>query len=225
MYKACELAKGDYLLLLDHDDEYFPITLDRVSYYIKAFFSEEIVALRAKCIDEFGKPIGKDYKVDTYITTEGFIRYRVGMMQELMLVGKTSILKEISAKIKSGFTYAFVAAQISQKYKSIYPNEALRIYHTTSPNSFTNNSSLNLKFPDAKVEQNFILWNSYAKYLIYKPIQTLKEFIHTNSLIYKYKIKYQKTPLTNNLLRFIFNLTYPLGMAKLLFYKFTKRQI
>ena len=58
MYKACEMADGEYLFLLDHDDMYTDNALERVLWYITNYCNREVVAVRPRCVSEDGILLG-----------------------------------------------------------------------------------------------------------------------------------------------------------------------
>ncbi|MFZ1527340.1 MAG: glycosyltransferase family 2 protein [Ferruginibacter sp.] len=225
MHKACEIAAGEYLFLLDHDDIFTGNALERVAWYIANYCNGEVVAVRPRCVSEKGLLLGPSYRKKIFISTEGEMRYNEGMMAELMTAGRTEVMKEAAAHMQPGYTYAFLMAKISEKYKMVYPDEALRIYDMSVPTSFSNNRSVNTRFPQAKVDQYFYLWQSYSAYVHKNLLQTLREMMHTHSLIHRYKLKPSGYKLKAPLLKILFYLTAPAGIIKSLVFKMTGKKI
>ena len=146
-------------------------------------------------------------------------------MAELMTAGRTDVMKEASFLMQPGYTYAFLMAKISEKYKMVYPDEPLRIYDLSVPTSFSNNRSVNTRFPRAKVDQYFYLWQSYAAFVHKNLPQTLREMVHTHSLIHRYKLAASEYKLKAPLLKILFYLTAPAGIIKSLLFKMAGKKI
>ena len=211
--KASELAKGEVIGTLDQDDLLTSNCLENVVKYAKLYFRDSAVAcIAGRCIDQNGNFIGNKFKKKISVHYNGYVRYREGITSELIVFSKTSVIRDYSKFMKKGFTYGLLWAKISEHYKTVYVNDVLRIYNMNNPDSYTNDGKLNLRFPKEKVEMNMMVFHSYRKYLIYRPLLTFRQMVHTQFLRKKYNIENHLSK--SKLLNIVFNLTYIFGLTK-----------
>jgi glycosyltransferase involved in cell wall biosynthesis len=190
-YKGCELACGKYVGLLDHDDQYVSNIIEKVTNFLSdpILENEKIAGLVGRCIDQNGKLIGPLFEKNWQISNEGEIRYIHGYLSEFVLFTKREILLEYLRMLKRGYTYGFLWAKISEKYNYIYVNDVFRVYDMSIPSSYTNNRTINIRYPEAKVEMRFHIWNSYRRFIFHQKCLTFKESVHIVFLIMKYRLK------------------------------------
>lgn len=213
--KASELSSGEIIGTLDHDDQLTPTCLEKVAEYAENHFSEEDVScIAGRCIDKNGNLIGKKFKKDISVHYDGYIRYKEGMMEELIVFSKTSVIKEYSKHMQKGYTYGLLWAKLSTKYKTVFVNDIFRIYDTSVATSYTNSKTLNTRFPEKHVEMNIIILDIYKKYLKYQLILTAKQLIHSNYLIIKHKIKLKNLQKTSSMIKALLYISKPLGYVK-----------
>lgn len=211
--KASELATGEIIGTLDHDDQLTPNSLEKVVEYAQQYFIESSIGcIAGRCENQNGAFIGNKFRKNISVHYDGHIRYKEGITSELIVFSKTSVIKEYSKFMKKGFTYGLLWAKISEHYRTVYVNDVFRIYDTGNPTSYTNDNKLNLRFPEEKVEMNMMVFYSYRKYLIYKPLLTFKQMVHTQFLRKKYNVGNQLSK--SKLLNTTFNLTYIFGLFK-----------
>jgi len=217
--KGCELAEGDYICALAHDDEYVPNALKIAKKYIQKYVGENIAGVTGRCVDQNGKLIGKPFEKNIQLEYEGVIRYKMKITAELLNITKRTILEQYVQNLKKGITEGYFYAKISEKYKYVFVNDVFRIYHTDVDTSFTNNSDVNLRYPSALVEKNLSVWNSYINLLQQHPFLVLKQAVYTNYLIIKYKIQLDPDLTKARKIKFILRVTFPFGYLRYLFKK------
>lgn len=163
---GCTLAEGEYIVNLDHDDQFLPETLSIAKNYIDKYCKRKNIAgICGRCIDMNGKMMGKIFVKNCFEEHMGRVVFKMGS-PELIHFSKREIVKETARLMKPGYTSGFIWAELSKKYNYIYTNEVLRIYDTQLETSYTNNPKYFLKYPQYQAEalKHFLIcYRSYLK--------------------------------------------------------------
>lgn len=184
VYTACLIAEGEYVAVLDHDDQLMPAALIIVKKYIDTYCNDGLVAgVCGRCINESGLLIGKKFDSDCILANEGEIRFKQGITSELFQFSKLEIVTPIFELMKPGYTNGFVWAKISEQYKYIYINDVLRVYDTALPTSYSNTSGMLVKYPEAKaaaLRATILFYRPYLKFNIFYGSQVIGSYLrHT----------------------------------------------
>lgn len=164
-YEASLLATGDYACILDHDDKILPKTLERVSEILAGNSDNSVIGVCGRCVDEFGRFIGKPFPENSFIANEGIVRFQIGVTEELFQFTKIQCLRDFFCEMKPGYTNGYVWAKLSKNFNYIYVNEIFREYDTGLPTSYSNSKTAPIRFPHAKAESMLAIINSFDGYL------------------------------------------------------------
>lgn len=184
VYRGCLIAEGEYVAVLDHDDQLTSDALVVVRKYIDTSCDDEIVAgVCGRCVNESGLLIGRKFDSDCILANEGEIRFKQGITSELFQFSKLEIIMPIFELMKPGYTNGFVWAKISEHYKYIYVNDVLRVYDTALPTSYSNTRDMLVRYPEAKAEalrEAILSYRPYLKHNIIYGSQTIGSYLrHT----------------------------------------------
>lgn len=146
--EAISLAKGEFLLPFDGDDECFPNALE---VFIEEYsnipdqLKDKVCAVTGLCEDQFGNRIGDTYPTDPYYS-DAFTSYAIeGIQGEKWGFTKTTVLKGICINndiISKGLIPESLIWNLIAKegYETKYINKILRIYHVNVENSLSSTS-------------------------------------------------------------------------------------
>jgi len=136
-------SKGEFLILLDHDDMIKQNALDRFNFYLDSFNipqDKKIAGIISNCDDENGNLVGTPFPNSPFV--DGFfeIMFDHGVRGEKFFCYKTEIMKEFNFPLEDKYVpESTVMWNISSKYKTIFINESLRTY--VLPQKESNNLS------------------------------------------------------------------------------------
>lgn len=179
--QAISLAKGEFLLTFDGDDECHPNALevfDEAYSNIPDHLKDKVCAVTGLCEDQFGNKVGDDYPTDPYYS-DSFRSYAIdGIDGEKWGFTKTSILKGIKVNnaIKSNglIPESLIWNLIAKEgYETLYINKILRIYHINVENSLSSTSLGNRAFGSVIHCVAMFNW-FFSKYYLQSPIFFLK---------------------------------------------------
>jgi glycosyltransferase involved in cell wall biosynthesis len=179
-----EKAIGQFLIFLDHDDQIKPYALDR---FIENWDSlspnqkENVAGMMALCEDENGKIVGTKFPRSPDINSFFNLMFDEGLRGEKFFCYKTSVMKENNFKLVDRYVpESNVMYRISAKYKTLFFNEALRVYNQpklngdnlTNMNSFEYPTGFRLHFLDLLNNYRFkfrlrILFSFLFNYSLY----------------------------------------------------------
>lgn len=146
--QAISLAKGEFILPFDGDDECFPNALEVLNdeySIIPDDLKDNVCAVTGLCEDQCGNRIGDTYPTDPFYS-DSFKSYAIeGISGEKWGFTKTSILRgiKINEKIKSNglIPESLIWNLIAKEgYETKYINKTLRIYHINVENSLSSTS-------------------------------------------------------------------------------------
>lgn len=211
-FTACTIAEGEYACILDHDDELYENTIERVIQYIEKNKEDKtFVGVCGRCIDEDGILIGSKFSFLEKISTESEIRFKYKNTSEFLHFTKVNVMKEVFSKMKRGYTNGFCWVYITQTYRYLYINDVFRIYNTRVSTSHSNTKKINKSTVEGQLEGLKYIINSQAKYFKYNmsySIRLLYQF-----LVYSHISK-------ENLFRNIKGVIFPINLVICFFYPF-----
>lgn len=217
VYEGSLIAEGDFVCILDQDDELTPNALSGVSNIIKNFSILEnprIAGVCGRCVDEKGKLIGKNFPEEAFKANEGDIRFKLKEYCELLQFTKTQLIRDHFVHMKPGFTNGFLWARISESHDYIFSNLVVRVYDTYNPESYSNNKSMILSYPKNKALNLKGIVNSYAKYAIYNIPYTLRKLSSMNRYNYIGQHRMKVSDFKGLLLKCLFVISVPIGFCK-----------
>lgn len=199
---AIKEARGEFLNILDSDDELLPKCLETL---LKAWDAipvdqrkdyREVVAL---CEDEFGKQIGPCFPVDLNESSIKDVFRRVQSPEysvEHASLQRTDLSKENLFLDPEGVTDSFesiIWLKWLSHYRSYFMNDIVKIYYTANSDSITNvykkgltkNACVSYLFR----EQYFL--NHWSEYIFpfSKRIKTTLYYLSWKNILNKYKVK------------------------------------
>lgn len=200
---AIEEARGEYINILDSDDELLPLCLETLLKGWDAIPVEqrhdyrEVVAL---CEDEFGKQIGPCFPDDLNSCSIKEVFRRVQAPEfsvEHVSLQRTDLSKSNLFLDPEGVTDSFesiIWLKWLSHYRSFFMNDILKRYYTANMDSITNiykkgltkNACISYLFR----EQYFLNhWNEYI-FSISKRIKTTLYYLAWKNILNKYKVNY-----------------------------------
>lgn len=165
-------ARGEYLLILDSDDELVPNALEK---YYEAWMSidqnirGEYREVVARNIDEYGNQLSTPYPDDINLMPKYTALRIANKTGQHISVNRTSVLKENPFPEPEGVKFVnecILWKNLDSKYRSYYINEVLYVYYRDIPDSLTHTKG------KKKNTQHCINWlwfyiktiESYGKY-------------------------------------------------------------
>ena len=146
---ATEQARGEYLCMIDSDDEYLPNAIETLVDAWKRIPAEkrhlyrEVVGLSQ---DEHGKQVGASFPegINDASIKEAFkIVQRPELCYEHANMNRTILLKENPFINPEGVTdspESVIWWRLAKQYKSYFINDVLKVYYTESSDSITNSN-------------------------------------------------------------------------------------
>lgn len=218
LFQAVSLAKGEFFLPFDGDDECFSHALEvfnkeycDIPYHQK----DKICAVTGLCQDQFGNRIGDIYPTDPYYS-DPFKSYAImGISGEKWGFTKTSVLKgiDINSNIKSkglipeGLIWNLIA---KEGYETKYINKILRIYHLNVENSLSSTNLNNRAF--GSVIHCIAMFNWFFKDNHFKSpsffLKNLYVLLRASKYL-TYNLKDYVKSLDSNIIKFLIIILWP----------------
>jgi glycosyltransferase involved in cell wall biosynthesis len=134
-------AKGDFFILLDHDDEIKLDAFDRFEYYWNIYGRDDIVGIMSNCMDSNNKLVGTPFPSSPMITGFFEMIFDHKVRHEKFFCYRAEIMKMYNFPLIDRYVpESTVMWNISADYKTIFINESLRVYNL--PEKGGNNLSL-----------------------------------------------------------------------------------
>jgi glycosyltransferase involved in cell wall biosynthesis len=128
-------ARGELFLTLDSDDGCIPEALERFKYHwdaIPAVEKDKFSAVTVLCKDQNGNLVGDRFPRDVMDSDSIEVTFKYGVGGEKWGFQRTVVLRQFpfpSVPNSKFISESVVWFALSQKYKTRFVNEALRIYH------------------------------------------------------------------------------------------------
>ena len=211
--KALEIAKGEYIIILDQDDEIYENGLDVFDSLLLKYSSEENIAgVCARCDDINRNLIGNRFKHQDFIAFDQEVRLSLKEKAEFFQCTQADLLRDHVDDYKVGYTNGFLWNRISRSHRFIYTNNIVRTYKYNE-DSVTNTT--NLSYVNAQFEQQleYITDNwDYIKNINYRSFKILVQFcriaIHSHLSLNKTKKLMSKKSY------FYINITWSIGKIR-----------
>lgn len=204
-------ARGQFTLILDHDDEVVPTALDTLLNHWEAFVGnhDRLTGVSGRCRDENGKFVGTPLPVSPLVTNELELRHVYKVRGELAGIVRTDVLREAFSEFERGMTHGLMWYRIARRYNTICTNDVVRIYHTDVPTSMSRAGG---RYPEAAKRAVLCYLNENADYIG----RDLPFFVKQTVLYARYCRYAGKAPgessreLKSRLLRFVYRACVPL---------------
>lgn len=157
-------ARGQFTLILDHDDEVVPTALDTLMNHWEAFVGnhDRLTGVSGRCCDENGKFVGTPLPMSPMVTNELDLRHIYKVRGELAGIVRTDVLREAFSEFERGMTHGLMWYRIARRYNTICTNDVVRIYHTDVPTSM---SRAEIRYPKAAMRAAMCYLNENADYI------------------------------------------------------------
>jgi glycosyltransferase involved in cell wall biosynthesis len=133
---AMKHARGELFLVLDSDDSCVSEALERFAHHWLSIPEErrkDFSGVCALCKTLSGKIVGKKFPADVFESDNHEIVYRYRITGEKWRFHRTAVLREFPfpepERKVSNYQDGIIWMRIARKYRELYINEALRIYH------------------------------------------------------------------------------------------------
>jgi glycosyltransferase involved in cell wall biosynthesis len=184
--KGVKIAKGELFLIVDSDDALVATALETLwSYWssIPADKKADFNSISARCIDQFGRPLGPELPGKVFDSDMVSIYMLHGLRVERCLAIVTEILRKFPFRddIQKCFVpESLVWWHMAEHYKTRFINEALRIYFIKDQISITNPKHLTIMQVRAAMLWHIAFLNKYfqARYLWHSPQEFLRMAVH-----------------------------------------------
>lgn len=166
--EAVRRANGRYFLIADADDAFVSYALERMHEAYIEFEGTTASTLRGvvcNCVDQFGTLVGSPVTGAPRISDLFQIRYREGVSGEKWGFTLTEIMREhpFNTEIDRFVPETSVWFPINAKYKSVYINDALRVYYRNESGAESLSSTRRVRYPAGRA---------------YHDMQRINEFLH-----------------------------------------------
>lgn len=175
-------AKGELFLNFDSDDACLPTALERFKYHwyqIPIERKDRFSAVTCLCQDENGAVVGTYFPSDVIDSDSLEIRYKYKVKGEKWGFHRTEVLKYFPFPEIPEVEFVpedIVWFQISQKYKTRFVNEPLRIYYT-GEDQLTKTGFKNQDTTGVRLNHKNIL-NTAIEYFRFSPLSFLRSSVH-----------------------------------------------
>lgn len=178
---AIGLAKGEFLLPFDGDDECFPNALEvfhKEYSNIPDYLKDQVCAVTCLCEDQFGNKIGDSYPTDPYYSNPFKLSAIENILGEKWGFTKTNVLRGITLnnniKSKGLIPESLIWNLLAKEgYQTKYINKILRIYNVGVENSLSSTSLKNRAF--GSIIHSIAMLNWFFKdYFLKSPVFLLK---------------------------------------------------
>lgn len=146
-------ASGQYVLILDQDDQLTDDALDVFSRLIASYEkSTDVAGVCARCINQHGDLIGTPFSWDVRLAREPEVRHGNRIRGELFQCTRIDIIRSYFKDMVPGYTNGWVWNRISKDYSYVYASDVVRIYDMGNPSSVSNLKRI--KYIEAQFKQS-----------------------------------------------------------------------
>jgi glycosyltransferase involved in cell wall biosynthesis len=138
--RGVALARGEFTLILDHDDELVPGALAVLLRLWRAHDGDRdrLLGVGGRCVDQEGRFLGTPFPVSPIVVNELDLRHRLRVQGELAGMIRTPVLRELYADRGETMTNGLFWRRAARRYAALHSNDVIRIYHTNVPASMVN---------------------------------------------------------------------------------------
>ncbi|HZW63243.1 MAG TPA: glycosyltransferase family 2 protein [Flavobacteriaceae bacterium] len=219
LVQGIAMAKGKFFLPFDSDDTCVPNALE---VFIKTYreipdkMKPSISGVTCMCIDQYGKPVGKEFPVSPYYSNTFSNLLEGKYNDEKWGFIKTRLLKNVVVNpeiFSKGYIPEGVIWTLFSKlnFKTCYINHALRVYYIEDTNNSITGDSLKNRAFGLMVYSLAIQNHFFEKYFFKNPGLFLKQFYYLlkTAKYVKIPLKDYLKSLDNAILKIAFVLCWP----------------
>jgi glycosyltransferase involved in cell wall biosynthesis len=140
--RALGLARGEFFVCLDSDDECVPQALEKFREIWESIPGEErgrFSGVTAFCLDESGAPYGPDLPKSPLDCSHSEVTYRLKRFHETWQCYRTEVIRQFPFELIPGYRNYLpegtVINRVAAAYIQRHVNQRLRIYHTKNSSS------------------------------------------------------------------------------------------
>lgn len=174
--KAVSIAKGDFFLCIDSDDEFVPDALEVMHRILVSSMYHGLSGIGVLSKNQYGVNVGKNFPVDNLICSINDMHFKYNCVDgEKTFCVKTSLLLDLpfpEVRGVSHFPEAWLWAKIPGTL--IFVNKRIRIYHVGAIDQLT--AKKVDKITLAHYLANVGTINSLSKYFCYDPKFFIKNY-------------------------------------------------
>ncbi|HEY5592759.1 MAG TPA: glycosyltransferase family 2 protein [Paludibacter sp.] len=165
---AIKNARGTYFLPAGHDDEFLPQTLEIFLSYWEKYGTPDYSGISCLCENQFGNIVGDHFPKSPYLSDYFEVVFKNKIKGEKWGFTRTEVMREfiLPENIDVYISEGLMWVGIGSKYKTIYINEALRVYYVDQINH-QGLSSVNcrIKYPVGIRYSEMMMINKYLHYI------------------------------------------------------------
>jgi glycosyltransferase involved in cell wall biosynthesis len=227
--KAADLARGEYFLCADSDDEFVPESLEKFRDCFESIPENNrdmFFGASALCMTQSGNVVGESFPECIGYSDFNELYFYFKIRSEKWNCGRTNIHREIRFEEQFSKSYlpeGTIWFKIAKKYKVLLLNLPLRIYHAES-DSICHTSSFYKNYPGMLVLTRqalnnclTIYWQSSLQLFLSYATAYSRSCFHSGIPIYQ-----QASMLHIVAARFLWAIMLPKGFALYLFDKYRK---
>lgn len=165
--KVIKEAAGDFLVLYGHDDEMTPDALEVFNMVLDKYDDPSIASVYALARDQNGNLVGKKYPKDELVSDYWTQFFSLNNEAEKFQCFRTVYLREFypfNTDPVHGQPSSWLWGKVGKKYRSVFINKVLRIYHTNITDSIT--YSFKRKKAPHKIYNYYLCWVNEFQYYI-----------------------------------------------------------
>ena len=218
LIQGIELAKGEFFLTLDSDDECVENALE---VFLKRYDEipkeklPRISGVTCLCLNQFGNLIDEKFKTDPYYSNSFKNRLENQTLQEKWGFIKTDILRGVSVNpevYSKGYIPEGIIWNLFSKhnYDTVYTNDTLRIYHMDTGNRISNQNHKNDAYGMAVFSLCILNW--FKKDYFWKNPKVFLIRIYSllrASIFLDFKLSDYLKAIDDKSMRFLFRLFWP----------------
>lgn len=162
---AHKLAEGKYIYYADHDDEIPDNALGILKKYLDTYDAPDIGSIAGMCVTPEGQKIGKDLPQNPLISDYFKVFYEMNLDAERLFCYKRKVALEFPFNTRKYGMQMGLAhhGPPALKYKTIFINEAIKIYYPNVSGSMTKQGRKKYSFG---IYNAYVFWVNIAQYKI-----------------------------------------------------------
>lgn len=170
--EAAKVASGQYVVIIDGDDELLPIALSTFDQYWtdleKSADYNVFWQIKGQCVDEKGNPVGPKLPKEPYFDSDyNMIQFKYKNKSEMecaskyeVMIGEAAVPDSFIFEDKcSNFGEGIRWSRAARKYKTRFISDIVRVYHRDIQGSLTTS---NKKHRNLKRTYNLFVYELYS---------------------------------------------------------------
>lgn len=135
--KGLDISSGEYVVLLDSDDEFLPHALKNIASEFDKTADKLVGVLLFNCVNQDSQVIGISSKNGTILEFEDWVKAEKFTGEKIGVLSKDVIDDGFRFADSRGQMEGYFWLSVAKKYKTKFINKAIRIYHTEHDDRLT----------------------------------------------------------------------------------------